>query len=144
MSTMSGHVTAAEVSVSHHCAKCFAWQGQFNGKTNFHRCEKCSILQRGSSYEPTVTAKVSLAGDFGEVDLINLINSVLKHHLEEEGLMNLLCDRQNVEEYLFEMGMCVMQKNTVIGMRKVEENSAAAAAEAPNLFGEAASPDMEK
>lgn len=59
-----------------------------------------------ASFQPTVTAKISVSGDFGE-DELKLSNSVLKNHLEEKGLGDLLLDAQNVVEYLLEMGMCL-------------------------------------
>ncbi|XDV25428.1 hypothetical protein PO909_029348 [Leuciscus waleckii] len=141
--TLTGHVTGAEVSVRRCCMKCCAWQVEFDGKCKFHRCERCGLLQRIASFQPTVTAKVSLSGDFGEEDF-KVSNSVLKHHLEKEGLIELLSDRQNIEEHLFEIGLCSfkMQNNTVIALSKVEQ-AVKPVAEAVNLLGEAEAIEME-
>lgn len=74
---LTGHVTGTEVSVRRCCMKCSAWQADFDGKCQFDRCERCGLLQRIASFQPTVTAKVSLSGDdFGEEDFTES-NSVL-------------------------------------------------------------------
>lgn len=141
--TLTGHVTGAEVSVRRRCVKCSAWQANFEGKGKFHRCERCGLLQRVASFLPTVTAKVSLSGDFGEEDF-KVPNSVLKHHLEKEGLLELLADRQNVEEHLFEIGLCTfkMQNSTVIALSKVEQ-AVKPVAEGANLLGEPEATEMD-
>lgn len=49
-----------------------------------------------------------MSGDFGKEDL-KVPNSVLTNHLEKEGLLELLSDRQDIEEHLFEMGLCSLK-----------------------------------
>ncbi|KAK7125512.1 hypothetical protein R3I93_021013 [Phoxinus phoxinus] len=140
ITVVTGEISGVEVSIRRCCIKCRAWQADFNSKAKFHRCVKCGLLQKILNFLPTVTAKVSVSGDFGE-DEFKLCNSVLRHHLEEEGLCNLLLDAQNVEEYLLEMGVCAfkLQKSVVIALSKVELDKVEAEAEPEVLVGEAAS-----
>ncbi|XP_056116264.1 uncharacterized protein LOC130092433 [Rhinichthys klamathensis goyatoka] len=138
ITTVTAEISGVEVSIRRCCMKCRAWQADFNSKAKFHRCVKCGLLQKIISFLPTVTAKVSVSGDFGD-DEFKLCNSVLRNHLDEEGLCNLLLDAQNVEEYLLEMGICLLklQNSVVIALSKV--NNDKAEAEPEDLFGEAAS-----
>ncbi|KAK7149195.1 hypothetical protein R3I94_008723 [Phoxinus phoxinus] len=131
--TLTGHVTGAQVTVRRCCTKCCAWQAEVEGKQKFHCCEKCGMVQRFESFQANATAKVSLSGDFGEED-VKLSNSVLRKYLEKEGLLDLLSDRQDVEEHLFEVGLCTfkMLDNIVVAVEKVE-NALKAVAEEENL-----------
>lgn len=141
VTTLTANINGAEVSIRCCCVKCYAWQDEFDAKAKYHRCVKCGLLQNIASFQPSVTAKISVAGNFGEDDF-KLSNSVLKNHLQEEGLVKLLLDAQNVEEHLLEMGMCSfkIQNNVVTAFSQVkDERKSEGEPECANLLGEAAS-----
>lgn len=58
--TLTGHVTGAEVSVRRRGGQCTASLCEVPGKCQFHRCERCGLLQRIASFQLTVITKVSL------------------------------------------------------------------------------------
>ncbi len=83
VTTVTAQINGAQVSVRRSCVKCYAWQADFDAKVNFHRCMRCGLLQKIASFQPSVTAKISVSGDFEEDDF-KLSNSVLKNHLEDQ------------------------------------------------------------
>ncbi len=82
ITTVTAQINGAQVSVHRSCVKCYAWQADFDAKVNFHCYMRCGLLQKIGSFQPSVTAKISVLGDFGE-DEFKLSNSVLKNHLEQ-------------------------------------------------------------
>ncbi len=56
---LEGNITSVEVAISRRCCRCQAWQQDFEGKVQFHRCFCCKRLQHVQAYQPTVNALVT-------------------------------------------------------------------------------------
>ncbi len=80
VNVLEGSITSVEVIISRRCCQCQAWQQDFEGKGQFHRCFRCKRLQLVKSYQPTVNASVTFAGKFGEREL-TLPNTVIKRYV---------------------------------------------------------------
>lgn len=77
---LEGSITSVEVVISRRCCRCQAWQQDFEGKGQFHRCFRCKRLQQVKSFQPTVNASVTFVGKFGEREL-SLPNTVIKRYV---------------------------------------------------------------
>ncbi len=80
VNVLEGSITSVEVIISRRCCQCQAWQQDFEGKGQFHRCFRCKRLQLVKSYQPTVNASVTFAGKFGKREL-TLPNTVIKRYV---------------------------------------------------------------
>ncbi|ROI42822.1 hypothetical protein DPX16_7099, partial [Anabarilius grahami] len=94
---LSRTVKRVEVKISWRCGHCKCWQQSFKDKSKNHRCERCNMLQRSSTHEPTASANFCVFTGAKERK-VTVSNSVLKRYLESEGMMHLLQDSEDVEE----------------------------------------------
>ncbi|MGL5564402.1 MAG: hypothetical protein ACRDC4_01575 [Plesiomonas sp.] len=70
VSTFIGTISRAEIAVSKRCTKCQAWQMEFNSAVQFHRCERCRLLQKAGNDQCTAKGRVSLLHEGNEMDLM--------------------------------------------------------------------------
>lgn len=94
-----GDITSVEAAISRRCGRCNAWQKDLIEKCEFHRCFRCKRLQHVKAYQPTVNASITVAGEFGDQEVM-LSNSVVKRYVET---VNSIYCKSMLVEYVVRM-----------------------------------------
>lgn len=143
LAAVVGHITGVKLEDRRQCGKCGSKQAPFDGKVKYHRCDRCSLLQRTSIYTSFVSGTVVVTPVVGQDRSLILPPSVLRTYMEASNLAGLLEDAEDVEQHLIDAGAFVLQVNTSNVLTRLSrdgrqaEGEAAAGACAANVGSQA-------